>query len=86
MAWWWPGAGWGRLRSLQLPQRDVASIDVPMTFKGQDWVATVEAAVVPGHGQVRRGACQSGGKEGQASNCACLFVVVLVVATGAHDG
>jgi hypothetical protein len=26
---------------------------LPMTFEGRDWPMSVEAAVVPGHGEVR---------------------------------
>lgn len=43
---------------LRLPSVDVARMDLPMSHRGHDWVMTVEAAVVPGHGEVSATACR----------------------------
>lgn len=38
-------------------------MDLPMTFKERQWLLTVEAAVVPGHGQVSGRSAGRGGRE-----------------------
>jgi hypothetical protein len=54
MPWGGVVVGWQRRVLIPLPSLDVASMLLPMTYDDQDWAMVIEAAVVPGHGEVRR--------------------------------